>query len=197
LTTSFLTQIPVILGRELGLDRPVFMGCSIGGLLAVDLALCSPDAFRAVIGLEAAVRTSGRAPDDAWYHPRIANDYKARRMYGLMSPTSPERFKRETSWIYSQGAPAVLKGDLHYYHVDHDLTLTAEQIDTSRVPVFLLTGEYDYSCTPEMSIELASRIGGARYSTMPGLGHFPMCEDPERFRDFLMPILDEIRSQLA
>jgi pimeloyl-ACP methyl ester carboxylesterase len=194
LTTGFLTQVPVALSRELGLDPPVFMGCSIGGLLAVDLALHHPDAFRAVIGLEAALKTSGRAPDDAWYHPRIGNDYKAGRMRGLMSPTSPEPLKRETTWIYSQGAPPVMKGDLYYYHVDHDLTQGAEEIDTAKVAVFLLTGEYDYSCTPEMSAELARRIEGARFAVMPGLGHFPMSEDPDRFLGHLLPILAEIRT---
>ena len=27
---------------------------------------------------------------------------------------------------------------------------------------------------------------------MEGLGHFPMSEDPERFRRYLLPVLDEI-----
>jgi hypothetical protein len=27
---------------------------------------------------------------------------------------------------------------------------------------------------------------------MPGLGHFPMSEDPDQFARFLLPILDEI-----
>lgn len=197
LTRDFAMQVPVTLSDELGLDRPVFMGCSIGGLLAVDLALYHPDDFRSVIGLEAALTTGGGAPDDWYHHPRIGNDFKARRMYGLTSPTSPEQLRRETTWIYSQGAPPVMKGDLHYYHVDHDLTRTADQIDTSQIRVHLLTGEYDYSCTPEMSEELARRIEGARFSAMPGLGHFPMCEDPEKFLGHLMPILDEIAPEGA
>ncbi len=53
LTKDFLMQVPVTLSRELELDRPVYMGSSIGGHLATDLALHYPDAFRAVIGLEA------------------------------------------------------------------------------------------------------------------------------------------------
>src|SRR5207253_8943640 len=52
LTKDFLMQVPVTLALELGLERPVFMGSSIGGHLAVDLALHHPDVFRAVIGLE-------------------------------------------------------------------------------------------------------------------------------------------------
>ena len=145
-----------------------------------------------MIGLEAALATPGGF-DDRFYHPRISNDFKASLMYGLMSPSSPEKFRRETIWVYSQGAPPVFKGDLYYYSVDHDLTETADRIDTSKVPVYLLTGEYDYASTPAMSKELADRINGAKYQTMERLGHFPMSEDPERFREYVMPVLDEIR----
>ena len=52
LSGEFLRQVPVALARALELERPVFMGCSVGGLLALDLALCHPGEFRAVIALE-------------------------------------------------------------------------------------------------------------------------------------------------
>lgn len=194
LTKDFLMKAPVTLSRELGLDRPVYMGSSIGGHLATDLALYYPNEFRAVIGLEAAIATPG-GYRDAWNHPRVSNEFKSSSMFGIMSPTSPEKFRRETCWVYSQGAPPVFKGDLYYYSVDHDLTQTAEQIDTSKVAVYLLTGEYDWASTPEMSAELARRIKGAKYQTMIGLGHFPMSEDPERCLSYVEPILDEIRAQ--
>ena len=196
LTKDFLMQVPVTLARELGLERPVFMGSSIGGHLAVDLALHHPDVFRAVIGLEAAAYTPGGYLD-LWYHPRISNDFKASVMFGLMSPTSPEPLRRETAWIYSQGAPPVFKGDLYYFSVDHDLRATARDIDTSRVAVYLLTGEYDWAATPAMSRELAEQISGAYYRTMEGLGHFPMSEDPARFLDYVRPVLQEIRARAA
>ena len=69
-------------------------------------------------------------------------------MYGLTAPMSPEPYRRETAWVYSQGAPAVFKGDLYYYSVDHDVTETAKTIDTRRVSVDILNGEYDWSGTP-------------------------------------------------
>jgi hypothetical protein len=30
---------------------------------------------------------------------------------------------------------------------------------------------------------------------MPDLGHFPMCEKPARFREYILPVLDEIRGR--
>lgn len=191
LEKEFFMKFVVAFSKALGLDRPVFMGSSMGGHLAPDLALSYPDEFRAVIGLESAIATPGFYLD--WfYHPRIGNDFKASLMYGLMSPTSPEAFRRETMWCYSQGAPVVFKGDLYYYCVDHDLTGQAREIDTSRIDVYLLTGEYDFASPPFMSEMLAAEIDGSKYEEMKGLGHFPMCEDYQAFREYLLPVLDEI-----
>jgi pimeloyl-ACP methyl ester carboxylesterase len=184
-------KVPVTLARELGMDRPAFMGSSIGGHLAVDLALHYPEAFRAVIALEASASTPG-GYQPFWHHPRISNDFKASVMYGLMSPSSPENLRHETAWVYSQGAPSVFKGDLYYYSVDHDLTKTAEQIDTSKLAVYIMCGEYDWSSTPAMARALAGRIKGAIYRDMPDLGHFPMSENPELFLKYVRPVLAEI-----
>ena len=196
LTRDFLMRVPVVLSRVLGLERPAYMGSSIGGHLALDLALEYPGEFRAVVGLEAALATPG-SYSGIWSHPRVSNAFKASVMYGLMSPTSPEPRRRETAWVYSQGAPPVFQGDLYYYSVDHDLRDIAEQIDTSQLPVYVLTGEYDWSSTPEMGAEVARRVKGARYRTMEGLGHFPMSEHPERFLEFISPVLDEIAGLTA
>jgi pimeloyl-ACP methyl ester carboxylesterase len=191
LTKDFLMKVPVTLSRELDLDRPVFMGSSIGGHLAIDLALHHPDDFRAVIGLEASAATPG-GYQPFWHHPRISNEFKSSVMYGLMSPTSPEQLRRETAWVYSQGAPPVFKGDLYYYSVDHDLSHTAGQIDTSKCAVHILCGEYDWSATPDMARALADRIKGATYRDMPRLGHFPMSENPGLFLEYIRPVLSSI-----
>ena len=191
LKSEFLMAVPIALANALGLDRPVYMGSSIGGHLAVDLALNHPDAFRAVVGLEAAAHTPGGHVDE-FDHPRIGNDFKAHLMYGMMAPTSPAAFRQETSWVYSQGAPPVFKGDLYYYSVDHDVRNTAAAIDTAVCSVDILNGEYDWSGTPSAGAELAAMIPGARYQTLSGLGHFPMSENPTKFLSQIRPVLDRI-----
>jgi pimeloyl-ACP methyl ester carboxylesterase len=193
LTKDFLMRVPVALSQALELERPAYMGSSVGGHLALDLALHHPDEFRAVIGLEAAAATPGGYLE-IWNHPRVSNAFKASVMYGLMSPTAPEACRRETAWGYSQGAPPVFKGDLYYHDVDHAMGEAARQIDTSKVAVYLLTGEYDWSTPPALSQAVAEQIPGAFYQTMKGLGHFPMSEDPERFLGYLRPVLEEIQA---
>ena len=99
--------------------------------------------------------------------------------------------------MYSQGAPPVFKGDLYYYSVDHDMSdAELAAIDTSKCAVHMLTGEYDWTATLRRlsRATAADAIPGATFASMHGLGHFPMCEDPERFLAALRPVLEKIRS---
>ena len=139
LTKSFLLDFVTAFVRELGLKDPVYMGSSIGGHLALDLALHRPGLFQAVIGLEAAIK-SDPGNIDMLDHPEVSNSFKGDLMVGLTSPLAPEALRREVGWCYSQGAPPVFRGDLNYWGADHDLGERASEIDTSKTRVFLLTG---------------------------------------------------------
>jgi pimeloyl-ACP methyl ester carboxylesterase len=195
LTLSFFMQHILGVSQALELEDPIFMGCSMGGHLAPDLALHHPDAFRAVIGVEAAINSHGNNGLMQWYfHPHISNTFKAEHMVTVCAPHSPEPYRRETGFLYSQGAPQAFKGDLNYYLDEHDLTDTAKDIDTTRCPVHILNGEYDYSAAPEDGRALADAIDGATFVEMKEIGHFPMSENPERFKEYLMPVLDQIAS---
>jgi len=192
LTQTFFMAFHVALAEALDLDRPIYMGCSMGGHLAPDLALHHPGFYRAVIGVEAALDSHGIERILPWFHhPRVSNDSKPALMYTLCSPTSPENYKRETVWAYSQGAPPVFKGDLNYYLIEHDLNETASTIDTSKTKVFVLNGEYDWSAPPAKGQTLVERITGASHHAMQGLGHFPMSEDPETFKRYIAPVLEQ------
>jgi pimeloyl-ACP methyl ester carboxylesterase len=94
-----------------------------------------------------------------------------------------------------QGGPGVFKGDLHFYRVDGDLRGRVGAIDTRVCPLYLLTGEYDFSCTPEDTRRTAAEIAGAEVVVMKELGHFPMSENPGQFRRYILPVLNRIRAQ--
>jgi pimeloyl-ACP methyl ester carboxylesterase len=193
LTREFAMSVPLALAAALGLDRPAFMGCSVGGQLALDLACFHPDSFRAVIALEPALKLPGTLDGLlGFWHPGVGNETKARMMHGLTAPDSPEALRRETIWAYSCGWPPSFIGDLHYYVLDHDLRELAATIDTTRCQVHLLSGEYDWSGTAELGREAHEAIAGSTFAVMDGVGHFPMSEDPERLREHLLPVLDLI-----
>jgi pimeloyl-ACP methyl ester carboxylesterase len=102
---------------------------------------------------------------------------------------SPEGGKRANWWYYAQGGPGVYAGDVMFYSFDWDAREAIRTIDTARCKVSLLTGAYDYSCTPAMTKAVADAIPGSRYTEMAGIGHFPMIENYPHFRSYLLPEL--------
>ncbi len=192
---AFLRQVPTKLAAALDLDRPVFMGCSVGGLLAIDLALHHPDVYRAVVSLEGALYVAGNWDAlDGFWHPQVSNNSKARSMESLCAPQSPEAYVKEVSQVYSAGWPPAFLGDLWYYLVDYDLRDRAHEIDTARCAVHILNGEYDWSGHVRGGVEAHEAIAGSTHTVMTNVGHFPMQENPVEFANYLLPILDKVRT---
>ena len=193
LTGGLYCDLILAFMRALELDKPVVMGCSIGGRVCLNLALDHAHEFRAIVGLQSAASTP-RYYDPSWLdHPEVNGPVAgAATVMGLMCPDSPEAERWETLWHYMQGGPGVFSGDLHFYQVEGDFRQRVCEIDTSTTPLYLLTGEYDYSCSPQDTLDTAAQIAGAQVRIMPGLGHFPMSENPQAFVEQLLPVLDEI-----
>ena len=193
LTSRFYVASVMAFLDALGLERPVIMGCSMGGRVVVRIAFEHGAGIRAVIGLEG---SDCPAPwyDDSWLdRPEfLRGDFCAALVSGLIAPQSPPEHRWETLWHYHQSGSEVFKGDMHFYRTDSEYRRAGPGIDTADCPVILMTGEYDYSCTPELTRETAARIAGAEVIIMDGIGHFPMSENPDRFSAFLLPVLDRV-----
>ena len=193
LTTERYVQTIRAFCSALGLDKPVVMGCSIGGRIVLQLAHAHGDEFRALIGLEGADHQSPWY-DTSWLNrPDVhGGEVCAALVSGLVAPQSPNEYRHETLWQYQQGGPGIFKGDLYFYRVDSDLRGKLGGIDTQRTPLYLLTGEYDYSCSPEDTVRTAQSIPGAKVTVMKEVGHFPMSENPQQFKKYIGPVLQEI-----
>jgi pimeloyl-ACP methyl ester carboxylesterase len=199
LTTDLYVDTVMAVCRALELDRPVVIGCSIGGRAVLHLALRHGDYFRAAIGLQSATHADPgadtRLRDLRLLHrPDVhGQEAAAGSVACLIAPTSPSADAWETLWHYMQGGPGVFLGDLHYYFADGDLrNALLDRLDTKRCPLHLLTGEYDLSATPELTAELAKLVNATSFQVMEGMGHFPMSENPAQFRKYLLPVLDRI-----
>jgi pimeloyl-ACP methyl ester carboxylesterase len=194
LTTELYVATIRAVCAALGLKRPVAMGCSIGGRIILQLAHAHGPEFRALIGIESA---DFQKPwyDTSWLHRSDVHggEVCAALVSGLIAPQSPDEHRHETLWQYMQGGPGVFKGDLYFYRVDADLRGRLHGINTAICPLYLLTGEYDFSCQPEDTVRTASSIPGVKVTIMKEVGHFPMSENPAQFRKYIMPVLEEIR----
>jgi pimeloyl-ACP methyl ester carboxylesterase len=173
----------------------VVIGCSMGAAIAVVLAARHPSWVHAVVALEAPDRSPGRR-NPFLRHAKVNQaEYVPSYVRGLMSPRSPVEKRRLACWIYSQGGFGVYHADLGFYSDEYDGAREGHAIDTGRTPVYLLTGEYDYSATPASTERLAAAIPGSEFVLMRGLGHFPMTENPDAFRAYLLPVLAALRSR--
>ena len=189
LTAEFYVDTILAFSDALALEKPIVMGCSMGGRVAVRLACLHGQKFRAAIGLEGSNR-----PSPWWDNSWLDTDFFARGDFcealvsGLAAPTSPAEFRNETLWHYRQSGSNIFKGDMHFFRTDSEFEADAES--SSPCPLILLTGEYDYSCTPEDGRRTAAAIPGAEAIEMKGMGHFPMSENPAAFREYILPVLN-------
>jgi pimeloyl-ACP methyl ester carboxylesterase len=196
LTADGYTGLVMAFIDALGLDRPVVMGCSIGGRVVLHLALRHPRAFRALIGLESSAHVEPYY-DTSWLHRADVHggEVAAGAVSGLVAPQAPAADRWETLWHYMQSGPGVFKGDLYFYGIDGDVRSEVGRIDAAQCPLYLLTGEYDYSCTPEDTLAVARAVPGAQVTIMKELGHFPMSENPALFLSYLEPVLADIAAR--
>ncbi len=197
LTSDFYVAAIMAFIDALNLENPVVMGCSMGGRVVIRMAYQQADRLHAVIGLEGSDRPSPWY-DNSWIdHPDFKNgDFCAALVSGLIAPQSPTPSRWETLWHYHQSGTGVFKGDMHFFRTDSDYTKDAEEQEAQPCPVYLMTGEYDYSCRPEDTLAAVERIPGAEAVIMKGVGHFPMIENPEVFRSYLLPILAKIHGAI-
>jgi pimeloyl-ACP methyl ester carboxylesterase len=193
LTTSFYIEVVLAVVAALDLDQPIYAGCSMGGRIALQLALHHAEPFKGFIAIEA----SDFQPawyDIDWFHRPDAHggEMGAALVSANIAPQGPSVERWNTQWMFMQSGPGVFRGDLSFYTQDDSLVGKLGQIDTSVRPMHIMVGEYDMTCTPEDAKRTADAIPGATLAVMPGIGHFPMSENPEAFRPFFVAALAQM-----
>ena len=192
LTSEWLTQFVVNFSAALALERPIFLGCSIGGVLALHLAERFPEKFRAVIGMAGAVPTYGFF-HDWWINPEINIGMMEAGMVDAVIPPVVSRWDRQINRMMQSAHPRSMRNDLHFWGVDNADPERTKRIDPSKVPIYMYAGEYDFTCPPAHVEASAKAIGdGVHYETLEGFGHFPMSENYTRFRPILVRTLEDI-----
>lgn len=206
--SQYMMDWPNAIAEALELENPIYMGMSMGGHLAIDLALFYPDNWSATIGIEGALRTNDEYAsavdgngmeqvDWEFDNPMISRNALGAAMLLNMAPQSPEECVKECMWTYMQGGPGVFAGDLVYYNGtaegSHNLTVDqVRQIDVNKCMLYLLTGEYDPNTSPADTIKVAENVEGCYFRPMEALGHFGAIENYPKFKEYLMPVLDDI-----
>jgi len=191
-------EFVVALADALDLDHPHFMGCSVGGQLALDLAAYHGDRFGAFFALNGTLDCARNDEFTLGFNELCRDNRVSTELYGTgnfsaTSPLAPEPYRREIYWIYRSNFPGVYAGDNDYFLTGHDLTKGEPNFDTARHPVYLIAGEYDpVSNDPEHGgPAVAERFPGVKYVMLEGLSHFAPTDDPLGFRESILPLLEQ------
>ncbi len=161
------------------IERVTLMGCSMGAAIGLALLAQHPDRFVGGVLLETPYCSPGRRSPYLNHAEVHGARLGAAWVGALLSPTSPTSGRDQATWIYSQAAPSVYDGDLAFYSDEFNAHDHTARIDSARTPLWLLTGDYDYSATPADTVRVADEIPGAQFRALPGFGHFPMVENPD------------------
>lgn len=180
--------------KGLGLRRPIICGASMAGQGCLAVAVRHKE-----VGAGGTIPLSGteyleseRSWNDRspYVNQSLAN---AESIYGMIAPTTPLANKQLLWHLFSAQAYGIFHGDLDFNYGGWDGRSRVASIDTQSCPVYMLTGEYDWSNTPEIAQKTAEKIPGAVHKSMPDLGHFPATENPQKFIPYLLEAVDHIQ----
>jgi 3-oxoadipate enol-lactonase len=182
------------------LDRPIIIGHSMGGLLAQTLLRRGPRAYRAAVLSCTSPAFGDRSGE---FQKKFVADrlgpLDAGRTMAEMAPAmvasvsgpAPDpagrKFAIETIAATSERSYRAAVRCL----VDFDERANLAHIE---IPVLCLAGEHDRLAPPAMMERMATRIPGARYVCLKGVGHLPNIENPHSFD---AAVLDFLRAALA
>jgi pimeloyl-ACP methyl ester carboxylesterase len=205
---------------SLGVEKPIVMGHSMGGMLAMRFALSFPEDLSALvlvnpIGLEdwSAKGVPARTVDELFEAEKKTDAakikaYQLKTYYGGQWKPEYDRWVDMLASMYAgDGGEAVawnqaLASDMVFSQP------VVHEIARIKTPTVLLIGEKDTTAIgkdrappelakklgnyPLLAQDVAGRIEGARVVTFPDLGHAPQIQDPVQFNGALIEALGKL-----
>jgi 3-oxoadipate enol-lactonase len=173
---------------ELGIERAVCGGCSIGSGIALLLGLDHPDRFNAV------VLVGGNSGSSDRYQKRIEGyrgnlpDYHIKHLRELVSPQfADSRLGRHLLDLFVEREPRLSGEAIAQVFMAGNHTDTTERLPTMKVPTLVINGELDHSLPAGR--RTASIVPGAVHKMLPGTGHACCIEDPAGFDRLVIDFL--------
>lgn len=164
---------------SLCVDRAHICGLSLGGVVAIAIHSAAPERCRSLIIADSfAAHPDGRTIYDR--SVAASSDLRAlaeaRVDVLLAQPADPA--------IRSEVVETMARIDPAAYRIGAEAVWLADQRDRARnvdVPTLVICGAEDKVTPPELSIELAELIPGARYEQIDAAGHLSNLEKPQEF----------------
>jgi len=166
--------------RTLHLGRPVVVGCSIGGDIALDLAVHHSPEIPAVVACQAAAFTPtfpspiiDMGLEDSGV-PSYSDQGSLSGLSACGSKADKERVA-EIVWTRRLGDPKIYYSDLKAW-IKHDLRPNLAKVSC---PVLCVWGNEDYFVPRPLVEETVAGIPNSRLEILEGIGHYPHLETRE------------------
>lgn len=178
-----------------GLKQPALIGHSLGGMIAQTMLRRRPDAYRAAVLCCTSPAFGNPAGDfqKKFVADRLGPIAAGRTMTDLapsivdeiIGPT-PDAAARARAIEIMGATPddtysAAIRCIVHFDE--------RSNLANIRIPVLCLAGEHDRNASPRMMERMATKIPGARYVRLSGVGHLPNLEAPKAFDAAILEFL--------
>jgi pimeloyl-ACP methyl ester carboxylesterase len=186
--------------EELGLERPILLGHSHGGAVAMSVAARFRDLLHSTVLLAPAhpwfdegdplirfyLTLPGRlfAYSMPWY-PEWVQLLCLRRMAGRRSCDTSERLRPYRENLRTPGTMSHLLRLLRTWHKDMAGLARALKKRPLKLPSLIVWGDSDRAVPVTSATELRRNLGHSELLVLPGIGHRPAEETPELIAGFL------------
>lgn len=181
--------------QELGIDRAVIGGCSMGGYAALALYQSTPELFSGLVlantraGADSTESRANRRSMLALVDREGPSGVAREMMAKLLGKTTHETNTVAEATIrrlIKQQTPVAIRAAIHRMMHRPDSSPLLAQVS---VPTLVITGAEDEMIPVEESRQMAAAIGGAKLVIIPGAGHLANLEQPEAFNAALSGFL--------
>lgn len=190
-TLDAYTDDIVALIDKLELRDLVLVGHSMGGTIAMKVALARPQALRRLV-LVSPVPAAGvpfRDEDIAFFRSLGASREGAEQVLGMMMASRPSQalFDRTVQAMASVVPEAFYEGFDAWRTANF-----AERVGQISAPTLVLGGEAEQPLSPALlQSAVVDLIPGARFELLPGVSHYPQLECGEHLTARLRAWIDE------
>ena len=195
---------------EFGIDRAVFVGASMGGIVSVTISAQAPDLVGGVVLLDVGHRmeTAGvmRIRDFLSAHESFADLDEAAAAIATYLPgravtkgrlTRNLRQRPDGRWVWKHGLGRRIREQSGVIDAENAGAAVVAGLDEDLRgldrPVLLLRGSNSDVLSEEGADELLALLPDARFARITGAGHLAAGDNPESFVSLVTRFLDEIR----
>ncbi|WP_395060531.1 alpha/beta fold hydrolase [Polaromonas sp.] len=194
-TNMLLAEALKTLMAHVGAKRHVLLGHSMGGMIAQELAALHPSLVHGLI-LHSTSPAFGKG-DGPWQQQFLQSRFapldQGLGMDGLAGKIVPTMFAPGADPVrLAEAAALMARVPAASYRAALAAIVSFNRLvalGDIAVPTLCLAGELDINAPPAVVEKMASRIAGAQYLCLPGVGHIANIEQPALFNSTVLAFL--------